>query len=210
MSGQKSLETHRSPRKSLLLRSLTACSASCTHGQATVSGGQRGRWRAPLPCGGERTATHAEVVVLEEGEPGHDADVDQAPDRPKELLKVGAGRRLRDAPNVQTTATHCARGGAGRGKVSLRARVQPLPVCARTHSLLRRDGSVGARAFLLLRPPSTSTRLHVCCAAVLCGLCCASTQCNPLCRAGPVSCGQDPVSCSLSARMLLPARESPP
>lgn len=179
MSGQKSLETHRSPRKSLLLRSLTACSASCTHRQATVSGGQRGRWRAPLPRGSERTATHAEVVVLEEGEPGHDADVDQAPDRPKELLKVGAGRRLRDAPNVQTTATHCARGRTGWGLFSLRARVQPCPVCARTHSLLRRDGSVGARAFLLLPPPSISLRPHVRCAGVLCRCSDASTQVHP-------------------------------
>lgn len=64
-------------------------------------------------------AAYAEVVVFEEGKAGHDADIDELAGAAKVVLKVGAGRLLRDAPNVQTTARHCARARADTAATSV-------------------------------------------------------------------------------------------
>lgn len=95
--------------------------------------GRRGRASARRAGEGhseKTTATHPERLVLEEGKASHDADVDEAADRTKVLLEVGASGLLGDATNVEATTRHCT--GTGR---------QGQPLCtacavsrlARTH-----------------------------------------------------------------------------
>lgn len=66
--------------------------------------------------------THPEVVVLEEGKASHDTDIDELARAAKVVLKVGAGRLLRDATDVETAARHCsahAKPSRRAGSVSL-------------------------------------------------------------------------------------------
>lgn len=84
------------------------CDADAPRRAALVSGAQAGE-EGTTP-GLTTATTHPERLVLEEGKAGHDADVNQAADRTKVLLKVGARGVLRDATNVEATSRHCAPG----------------------------------------------------------------------------------------------------
>jgi hypothetical protein len=73
--------------------------------------------------------THPEVVVLEEGKARHDTDIDELARAAKVVLKVGAGRLLRDASDVETAARHWER---ARAELPQLGQFHSCPVCYRS------------------------------------------------------------------------------